>query len=66
MIPKLFEVAFINAKVHFPAKRIETFKKTIEDADFYERITGFWSKISELFSSTKLKKESKSSRLIYS
>ena len=41
MIPKLFEVAAINVQVHGPAKEIEPLKKILEDADFYEAISGF-------------------------
>ena len=41
MIPKLFEVTAINEQVHCPANRIETFKKILEDADFYKGISGF-------------------------
>ena len=45
MIPKLFEVADINVQVHGPAKEIEPLKKILEDADFYEAISGFWFRI---------------------
>ena len=41
MIPKLFEVADINLQVHGPAEEIEPLKKILEDADFYEAISGF-------------------------
>ena len=41
MIPKLFEVANINVQVHGPAKEIEPLKQILEDADFYEAISGF-------------------------
>ena len=41
MIPKLFEVADINVQVHGPAKEIEPLKSILEDADFYEAISGF-------------------------
>ena len=41
MIPKLFEVAEINVQVHGPAKEIEPLKAVLEDADFYEAISGF-------------------------
>ena len=42
MIPKLFEVADINVQVHGPAEEIEPLKAILEDADFYEAISGFW------------------------
>ena len=42
MIPKLFEVADINVQVHGPAEEIEPLKAVLEDADFYEAISGFW------------------------
>ena len=41
MIPKLFEVADINVQVHGPAEEIEPLKAVLEDADFYEAISGF-------------------------
>ncbi len=41
MIPKLFEVADVNVQVHGPAKEIEPSKTIIEDANFYESISGF-------------------------
>ena len=41
MIPKLFEVADIDVQVHGPSKEIEPLKKILEDADFYEAISGF-------------------------
>ena len=41
MIPKLFEVADIKVQVHGPAKEIEPLKEILEDADFYEAISGF-------------------------
>ena len=41
MIPKLFEFADINVQVHGPAKAIGPLKKILEDADFYEAISGF-------------------------
>ena len=41
MITKLFEVADINVQVHGPSKEIEPLKKILEDADFYEAISGF-------------------------
>ena len=41
MIPKLFEVADIDVQVHGPAKEIEPLKAILEDADFYEAISGF-------------------------
>ncbi len=41
MIPKLFEVADIKVQVHGPAKEIEPLKAVLEDADFYEAISGF-------------------------
>ena len=41
MIPKLFEVADINVQVHGSAKEIEPLKKILEDADFFEAISGF-------------------------
>ena len=45
MIPKLFEVADINVQVHGPAKEIEPLKAILEDADFYEAISGFWFRL---------------------
>ncbi len=41
MIPKLFEVADIDVEVHGPAEEIEPLKAVLEDADFYEAISGF-------------------------
>ena len=41
MIPKLFEVADIDVQVHGPAEEIEPLKAVLEDADFYEAISGF-------------------------
>ena len=41
MIPKLFEVADIDVQVHGPADEIEPLKEVLEDADFYEAISGF-------------------------
>ena len=41
MIPQLFEVADIKLQVHGPAKEIEPLKAVLEDADFYEAISGF-------------------------
>ena len=41
MIPKLFEVADINVQVHGPAEEIEPLKAVLEDAEFYEAISGF-------------------------
>ena len=41
MIPKLLEVADINVQVHGPAKEIEPLKEILQDADFYEAISGF-------------------------
>ena len=41
MIPKLFEVADIKVQVHGPAEEIDPLKAVLEDADFYEAISGF-------------------------
>ena len=41
MIPRRFEVADINVQVHGPAEEIEPLKAVLEDADFYEAISGF-------------------------
>ena len=41
MIPKLFEVADIDVQVHGPAEQIKPLKAVLEDADFYEAISGF-------------------------
>ena len=41
IIPKLFEVADINAQVHGPFEEIEPLKAVLEDTDFYEAISGF-------------------------
>ena len=41
MIPKLFEVADIKVQVHGPTEEIEPLKAVLEDADFYEAISGF-------------------------
>ena len=41
IIPRLFELADINLQVHGPAEEIEPLKAVLEDADFYEAISGF-------------------------
>ena len=41
MIPKIYEVADIKVQVHGPAKEIEPLKAILQDADFYEAISGF-------------------------
>ena len=38
IIPKLFEVADINAQVHGPFEEIEPLQAVLEDTDFYEAI----------------------------
>ena len=56
MIPRLFEVADIDALVHGPSEEIEPLKAVLENADFYEAISGFWFRIFMLTVDLKLER----------